>query len=420
MRDDELVLFRRLVGVRLGNLLTGRSARLSAGRVGGGIFSAIWLIVLARSLDQVSFGTVVLVLTLAFLTSMIHDGGQSAALAKSVSLQPEMTRELLFIVLRRRFMLALLSLLFISVIFQQISTASLLNVVLIFPSILSTVGYTTIFAVLRVRGSVKVESRNEFLSRLLMLTVGLMVLPWGLTSYLVIFLYSIADIITFLIVWRMYAHLFRNPSRTDLKHLVRSQLKIRSGLLLAFTNALGLLVSRLDPLLIAALSIDSEVSSFAVGSRFVEFSLIPIGAAVVLSIPRFSTVTNPDGLIAAATQLLVYGAGMALLLQLIATFLPLIVGSQYESAITPLRILSISVLVTSFGALLLAWLTLNRPLLAMCSLSLGLGASVFTHLMFTAELGARGGAISNAVASSVIAVTSLLGVAFVISKQRLS
>ena len=418
MRDSDQSFFRRFLGERLANLLTSRSARLSVGRVGGGIISASWLIIMARSLDPISFSTVILVLTLAFLTSIIHDGGQCVALAKSVSLHPEMTRELLFVVLRRRVVLASVGLLLISLVFRIISEAPLLNILLVFPSVLCTVGYTTIFAVLRVQNSIKLETRNEIFSRLIMLMVGLSLLPWGLSTYTVILLYSLADLATFLIVWKNYSHLLRNPSRQKIEQLVRKQLKLQSGLLLALTSAVGLLVSRIDPLLVAALSSDNEVSFFAIGSRFVEFSLVPIGAAVVMSIPKFSGADNPEGLLTAAKEMAVYGVGVALLLQVIAVSLPILFGAQYESAIFPFRILTFSVVATSFGALLLNWLTLNKPLLALCCVILGLVSSIFAHSILTSDLGATGAAISSASANLVIAAASFLSVVFVARSFR--
>ena len=114
----------------------------------------------------------------------------------------------------------------------------------------------------------------------------------------------------------------------------------------------------------------------------------------------------------------IYGVGVALLLQVIALSLPILFGAQYESAIIPFRILTLSVVATSFSALLLNWLTLNKPLRALCSVILGLASSVFAHSILTTDLGATGAAISSATANLVIATASFLSVVFVSRSLR--
>ena len=116
------------------------------------------MIVLVREIDKSEFATVVLVLAFSSLTSVLHDGGQLVLLAKVVAIHPDIADELSSLVLRRRLALAILALVFVTIAFSAVTEASIWVVLLVWPSVLATVGYSTIFTVLRVNGAVDLEA----------------------------------------------------------------------------------------------------------------------------------------------------------------------------------------------------------------------------------------------------------------------
>ena len=394
--------------IHLRALLMRPGIRLSAGKILAGVVSATWLIFLVRKIDKNEFATVVLVLAFGALTSVLHDGGQLVLLAKAVAIRPDFKEELSYVVFKRRFVMAVLALAIVTIIFSQTSNASILTIVLIWPSVLASVGYSTIFAVVRVSGSVGLEAKNEFYSRLVLMVSGVTLLSWGLSAPKVIALYSAVDVLSFIIVSRRHRELLGKKSGPEAKTFAHQQLHWRVSSVVTISGAVGLLLSRTDPVFISALRGQDAVATFSVGVRFVEFLLVPVGTVIVLKISKFSKTNSRDEIYRVVKLMLGYGILAVCVLQLVASLLPYVFGEDYANAETPLRILAFSVIPNSVGSVFIAWLTIKSPSKSLAALSTGLISSVICHLILTSEYGSIGAAFTNLFANVMVAVSAYL------------
>ena len=172
------------------------------------------------------------------------------------------------------------------------------------------------------------------------------------------------------------------------------------------SGAVGLLLSRTDPVFISALRGQDAVATFSVGVRFVEFLLVPVGTVIVLKISKFSK-TNARAEIYRVVKLMIaYSILAVCVLQLVASLLPFVFGEDYANAETPLRILAFSVIPNSVGSVFIAWLTIKSPSKSLAALSTGLISSVICHLILTSEYGTIGAAFTNLIANFMVALSA--------------
>ena len=389
-------------------LLVRPGIRLSAGKILAGIVSATWLIFLVRKIDKDEFAVVVLVLAFGALTSVLHDGGQLVLLAKAVAIRPDFKEELSFIVFKRRFAMAILALIIVTIIYSQTTNASVLTIFLIWPSVLASVGYSTIFAVVRVSGAVDLEAKNEFYSRLVLIVSGFTLLSWGLSAPKVIALYSAVDVLSFLVVSHRHRELLGKKSGSEAKTYAQQQLHWKVSSVVTISGAVGLLLSRTDPIFISALRSQDEVATFSVGVRFAEFLLVPVGTVIVLKISKFTKTNSLSEILKLLKSIFVYSLLAVCILQVVATLLPFVFGAEYANAETPLRILAFSVIPNSLGSIFIAWLTVKSPSKSLAALFIGLISSVTSHLILTTEYGSIGAAFTNLIANAMVAVSAYL------------
>lgn len=390
----------------LAQLVTRPGVRLSAGKLTAGALSASWLILLVREIDKSEFAIVVLVLAFSALTSVLHDGGQLVLLAKAVVLQPTISEELASLVFRRRIGFAVIALTCASVIFSQISEASVVVFILIWPSVLATVGYSTIFAVIRTSGSVDLEAKNELFSRLALITLGCILLYWELSAPRVIAAYSIIDVLSFLVVYKKHGNLISQRTGPLAKNLARQQLHWRVSAIVSLTSAFGLLLARVDPLFISALRREDDVATFAVGIRFIEFLIVPVGTLIILKVSNFAKSNSLTEVTKTVRFILVYSVAAVGVLQIVASMLPVLFGSDYANAVTPLRILAFAVFPMSLGSIFIVWLTLKSPTKALISLVVGLSSNVVGHLVLTSKYGPTGASFANLCGNTAMVLTA--------------
>jgi O-antigen/teichoic acid export membrane protein len=402
---DSRNISRRIRG-SLVQLPSRPGVRLSAGKVIAGVFSACWLILLVREIDKSEFAIVVLVLAFSSLTNVLHDGGQLVLLAKGVALQPAISEELSSLVFRRRIFLAIIALSIVSFIFSLITDASVVSIFLIWPSVLATVGYSTMFAVIRVSGSVDLEAKNELFSRLFLIVLGLVVLYWGLSASRVIGLYSIVDVLSFLVIYKKHGNLLVKKVGLQARLYAQKELHWRVSAIVALTGAVGLLLARIDPLFISALSGSDDVATFAVGVRFIDFLIVPVGTLIILKVSNFAKSNSLTEVNKTVRFVFVYNFAAVGILQIVASVLPFLFGSEYGNAVTPLRILAFAVFPMSLGSVFIAWLTLKSPTKALISLAFGLSSNVVGHLLLTSKYGPVGAAFVNLSAATAMASTA--------------
>ena len=394
--------------IQLRALLVRPGIRLSAGKILAGMVSATWLIFLVRKIDKDEFAIVVLVLAFGALTSVLHDGGQLVLLAKAVAIRPEFKEELSFIVFKRRFVMAILALGIVTIIYSQTTSASVLTIFLIWPSVLASVGYSTIFAVVRVSGAVDLEAKNEFYSRLGLIVSGFTLLSWGLSAPKVIALYSAVDVVSFIVVSLKHRELLGKNSGPEANIYAQQQLHWRVSSVVTISGAVGLLLSRTDPIFISALRSQDEVATFSVGVRFAEFLLVPVGTVIVLKISKFAKTNSMSKILKLVKSIFIYSLLAVSVLQVVASLLPYVFGADYANAETPLRILAFSVIPNSVGSIFIAWLTVKSPSRSLAALSIGLISSITSHLILTSEYGSIGAAFANLVANVMVAGSAYL------------
>ena len=400
--------FVERVFIQLRALLVRPGIRLSAGKILAGMVSATWLIFLVRKIDKDEFAVVVLVLAFGALTSVLHDGGQLVLLAKAVAIRPDFKEELSFIVFKRRFAMAIMALAIVTIIYSQTTNASVLTIFLIWPSVLASVGYSSIFAVVRVSGAVDLEAKNEFYSRLVLIVSGFTLLSWGLSAPKVIALYSAVDVLSFIVVSHRHRELLGKKSGPEAKTFAHQQLHWKVSSVVTISGAVGLLLSRTDPIFISALRGQDAVATFSAGVRFVEFSLVPVGTLIILKISKFAKTNSFSEIFKVVRSILIYSLLAVCVLQVVASLLPNVFGADYANAETPLRILAFSVIPNSVGSVFLAWLTVNSPLKSLAAVSIGLISSVICHLILTSEYGSIGAACTNLIANTVVATSGYL------------
>jgi O-antigen/teichoic acid export membrane protein len=394
--------------IQLQALLARPGIRLSAGKILAGVVSATWLIFLVRKIDKNEFATVVLVLAFGALTSVLHDGGQLVLLAKAVAIRPDFKEELSFIVFKRRFAMAILALAIVTMIYSQTTNGSILTIFLIWPSVLASVGYSTVFAVVRVSGVVDLEAKNEFYSRLVLMVSGLTLLSWGLSAPKVIALYSAVDVLSFIIVSRRHRELLGKKSGPEAKTFAHQQLHWRVSSVVTISGAVGLLLSRTDPVFISALRGQDAVATFSVGVRFVEFLLVPVGTVIILKISKFAKTNSFSEIFRVVKSIFIYSLLAVCVLQVVASLMPYVFGADYANAETPLRILAFSVIPNSVGSIFIAWLTVNSPSKSLAAVSIGLISSIVCHLMLTSKYGPAGAAFANLSATTAMATSAYL------------
>ena len=399
---------KRLERLRQHSFLSfGPSKYLAAGRLGGGVISAGWLVLIARSLTKDDFAVVVLVLSMSSLTSVLHDGGQCLLLTRQAAEFPSKRIHLFELVLIRRMRLAVLGILLGGATFIFIADVPLSAVALIAPSILATVVYTTVFATLRAEGRVGLESAHEFVSRIGVFISGVVVSIDHLTAVKVIIIYTVVDLFSMVVVVSKHIDFFRFRDRVQLSRRDIGQLHWRGSFVVGLTGGVGVIVAKVDPILISGLAGNVELAKFALGSRLVEFFIVPIGAIVAIRIADFARVGSDAQMVGVMRAILTYSLVAIVVLELFATFLSRVFGADYAGAIAPLRISAVSLMPVGCSMALLGWLTVRRPSFAFISVLIGLISSVILHLSVTARHGAVGGAFVNLATNVSIAITTM-------------
>ncbi len=394
------------------------SFRLSFGRIVAGIVSSVWIIIAARHFDKNEFATVILVLAFSALTSVLHDGGQCFLLTKNVTLKPELRSELFRKTLGRRLLLGSIGYLLAFGAYDLTSSANNVTFLAIGPSVFATIVYTTVFSVHRAEGRVQMEARNEVISRLVLLLLGSLALLGGVGPLGVLAVYSLIDVVSALIVSGRNTSLFVG-SVGQISDAVRELSdSTRVNIVVGISAAIGVVLARVDAVLTSIFSSEMEVANFAVGSRVLDFAIIPIGVFVAMHVPRLTASDGSDEVFKITKLLIAYGFAALVGLQLIAGYIPDAFGSQYTSAVPAFRILTLSLIPYATGAVLLSWFTIHRPSRALITVSVGLAANVLVHSAITATYGAKGAAVANVVSYTTISLSAVAMYRFGRSKRN--
>jgi methionyl-tRNA formyltransferase/O-antigen/teichoic acid export membrane protein len=168
-------------------------------------------------------------------------------------------------------------------------------------------------------------------------------------------------------------------------------------------NLLWLMNLRFDFLLLGALSGPTVLGIYAVASKFAELMrLVPTAVNYVLY-PRFARLGR-QGAVRDARHLLPRSTALTLVLTPIvavasAIVLPIMYGSQFRAAVLPAEIILIGLSVEGAAAVTSAFLLgIGRPGLNSWGMAAGVAVTVSMDVVLIPRYGARGAALTSAVA----------------------
>lgn len=316
-RSDRAVLFER-------------TARLTAGRLGGAALSAGWLIVAARSLSITAFADLALLLGLNLMLATLADAGQSLILTRDVSIDPACARPAMAMVLRRRGLLGAGVVVLLAALWLPLaSDASPLVVAVFGVSVLSTTVYTTLNAAQRGLGRIGFEAWNELCSRALVLVLGSILLAGGGGLTAAVVAYAVADAAS-AIVAGVVAH-----RSLPVAASTAPGASLRDSFGLALAGILGNAYNSIDLWLLGLLGSPRAVAVYAASYRVLEGLVLPSIAIGSLAVPALARVATADR---AARLLKMVGLALAMVAPLALTaavaapwVLRLLFGEDYRS-----------------------------------------------------------------------------------------
>lgn len=185
----------------------------------------------------------------------------------------------------------------------------------------------------------------------------------------------------------------------------RSTLSLRHALPFAANTMLGIAYNRLDVVLVAILTTTNELAAYAPASRLQDALYILPTALSAVALPYLSRLLGPSSGLRASrkfvTNLWKAGLGVAIPVAAILVWsmpqvIETVLGPAYLSAVTPARILTLSIVVASVGAPVLALLiAAGRGADTTKAFAAAFAVSVSLHLALDWWLGALGAAIAS-------------------------
>lgn len=392
-------LGRRLAGSRLARQFGG----LTGGRAAAAALSFVWLAVAARQLSVPQFADLALVLTVGAIMSVVSDAGLAIVLNEASAAEPDRARATLHLVVGRRLLLGVGAALLMAAFYLLAANDTSPAIPAVFAvSMLATAFHTSCAAALRGAVSIVPDALNEVASRALVLLLGALLLVNGGGLLAAVATYAAADLASALVLgivaWRRLS-----PQRpADV-----GRFGLRRVLPLGLAAVAGVVYYRIDLWLLALLSDATEVASYSVSYRIVDFLIMPAGALAVIMIgstarlDHRSAVAKADRM-ARLLCLCVLPAVVALL-AVPGLLLRLAFGAGYGPGGDVLRILAFAV-PPSVAALTWAPLVALRhngllPVTVSC-----LAVNVALNLVLIPHIGAAGAAMSTVVGQTMFAV----------------
>jgi O-antigen/teichoic acid export membrane protein len=264
-------------------------------------------------------------------------------------------------------------------------------------SMVATCVYSTAAVVFRNEGRTWIESSNEVISRIFVLTIGTAWLKHGGGVGGVAATYALADLCSALVLGSLG---WRAVEGKD-GDVPWGALSVRRAGGAALAQAVGVVYYRIDSWLIAVLLRPPDVAHYAVAYKVFEVLLLPAGAIASMSVPWVGSLqprlARARLLRLAGVGALVSGAVGAAMVIAAHWAIGIVFGPGYDGSVGALRWLVALMPATALVMILLPSVTLARTARAVI-LQVGLLVSnVGLNLVLIPRLGIRGAAIATGI-----------------------
>ncbi|MGZ3586609.1 MAG: oligosaccharide flippase family protein [Candidatus Limnocylindrales bacterium] len=199
--------------------------------------------------------------------------------------------------------------------------------------------------------------------------------------------------------------LVRHAHRAEDRTWDPARISVRAALPYAANGLLSIAYNRLDVILVAALTTASQLAAYAPASRIQDALYILPTAIASLSLPYLSRLADHEDATSEMTRMMrrLWALGLAFAVPLafiLIAFMPeaisAVLGSEYELAVGPSRILVWSMPLAVIGGPLLAYLiAVGRGVETTIAFAVAFVVSVTLHLSLDWWLGATGAAIAS-------------------------
>jgi O-antigen/teichoic acid export membrane protein len=259
--------------------LVPRAAALASGRLAAAAFSAVWLLLAARLLSLSNFGDLSVILATTTVIISVSELGFQTALGIHTAQHSHLERRSFVSSLRRRMPPAAVGAVVNGVLYAVATHDTRWQVpALAAVSILCTPVYATLLTSYRSLGRVRADALNEVLSRILVLTLGTVLLVRGFGIIAAVGAYAAGDAASAIVV----------AVAVGRKYVVRDagippvDLRLRATLPLALVVIVLTVYNRLDTYLVALFKGNEAAGLYSAAYRFLDALTIPAIAAGAL------------------------------------------------------------------------------------------------------------------------------------------
>ena len=389
----------------LNNRVLRQFSALAAGRGIATILSALWLILLARTLSGVAFGYFALILAIGGMTGVFGDLGLQTALADETARLGYLNRTLIITVIRRRLLLCVGVVVAVTGMFLAVSRQGSPWAPLIFGgSIFGTAVYSSETAALTALGRAQVDATNEWLSRLGVLVLGGLWIKEGGGLYAAVSAYAIADLCSAVVV----SVIASRSATTEGAEPRGDVFSLKRTVHLALALPAAVIYARVDIWLLALLKGASLSGRYAAADKILDAVLLAPATIGTISIAHTSSVPIVMRWPRARNLL---GLGLLFSLPsavLVAVFSrPLLVG-LFGS---PFRVVAITLVILVLSAPAGSLASVGAPIAAVATgwrftvaVLVGLIVNVALNLALIPSFNANGAAIANLVSETFLGV----------------
>lgn len=378
------------------------AATVAAGRGGASVLSAVWFVVIARTLSTDVVGDAMLLLALAAIAMIIADAGVSVRLAASIGRRPGGALSAARAAGRARLVLSVPG---VAVVVGGFAVAGssddLAPALLLACSVPATANYTTAAVALRSSGWARPEALNEVLSRCLVLGVGSALLFSGGGLRSVVVAYVAADIAS---AFALGTIMRRKLADLNAEHHPLG--RVREILPLSLAAVLGTVYYRIDLTMLALLRTAPEVALYGAAYRIFEALLMPAGAVAAIVAPRVAAKWPIKRQILAAAG--VSAAGSIVLLAAAPSLLATVFGAPYEAAAPALRVLLLAAVPAAVGLVVAQAVAVRSPRALGAVSASAVVLNVVLNLWLIPAFGGTGAAWATAGTEAVV-LFALLG-----------
>jgi O-antigen/teichoic acid export membrane protein len=388
----------------------------SGGEAVGKIASLVFFVVIARELGEEQFGDFVFGMSLSTVLLIVAGLGMQEMIGREVAKDPRRADELVWnvIVLKGLMMVALLLVITGLVALQGRSLESAAAIVIVSVGIGFEYQAGTLYSVFDGRERQQYVATTLIVNRTSTALLGVAAALAGASLVTIAIIFTAGSALGVVTAYWLMQRFVLQPARRIEPHAWGAL--IRASLPLGILTLLGTVSFRTSVVMLGLLSAGSaDVGEYGAAYRLVEASLFIASAFNAASLAWFSR-QNGDGPVSIArgfematktvlTLMLPIGLGLAVFA---GPLIEALYGSDYEGAVTPLRILGVLCALWGVNTTMVTVLvTRNRPDVYTRPALIALVPNLALALILIPSHGATGAAIA-AVASAALLVAMVL------------